>query len=89
MQVSKDVKRIRHFEHTLLLDYQLFLSQCDGTIKGTNDFLGEFRRSMSPLIVGLSIKGEMEKKKRRERKKPVVLLENDKELSAADMEVIE
>lgn len=34
VQVSKDVKRIRHFEETILLDYRLFLSQCDETIRG-------------------------------------------------------
>ena len=34
MQVSKDIRKIRHFEETILLDYRLFLSQCDETIKG-------------------------------------------------------
>ena len=33
IQVSKDVRRLRRFEQTLLMDYQLFLTLLDDTVK--------------------------------------------------------
>ena len=33
MQVSKDIRRLRQFEQTLLMDYQLFLELLDETVK--------------------------------------------------------
>ena len=38
-QVSKDVRKLRHFEQTLVVEYRLFLSLCDETIKGVADIL--------------------------------------------------
>lgn len=69
IKVSKDIKRIRHFEETILLDYRLFLTQCDETIK-----------------VGLGKDVGKAGKRKKESKKPVVLLENDQELLPSRME---
>ena len=38
-------------------------------------------------VVGLGLKDDKGKRKKRERKKPVVLLENDQELPQSSMEV--
>ncbi len=50
-QVSKDIKRIRHFEETILLDYRLFLTQCDETIKGCRLALN-YISCISDLYIG-------------------------------------
>lgn len=65
--MSKDVRRLRQFEETLLLDYQHFLSQCDETIKGKKKY--HDHHNLRVLFLSTIPSGSWYTKRRSEEKK--------------------
>lgn len=74
IQVSKDVRRLRRFEQTLLMDYQLFLTLLDDTVKSKQaQAIQRLPNTTGPLHVVISqlvwgrVKGTGGKRDERER----------------------